>query len=372
MRIPRRKQTVDSPVETLDPPARVRIPLDGLVPQFAAGDSVRAGSPIAVSPATAEFERRRHSPFSGKVIDVGRTMVIEGEAAPILRIPAAHENIVTTARLAGLVGMGGAMFPTHAKLAGKGPVDCVIVNGCESEPYVTCDHRVLVEQAEEVESGMHLAMRAVGASKGVIATGEQNYPDGEERRLVQRVLGREVPPGKRPRDVGALVMNVQTVRSLHQAMSAGQPLVERVITVDGGAVGRPGNYRVPIGTEVGHVLAACDTDLERAEAIILGGPMMGQAARLADPVVAGTVAVLALGADEVAGLSDDPCIGCGRCMEVCPNGLPAGFLTQYPSSAVLQCMECGSCEFACPARRGLVALLRKAKAGIRASEPEGR
>ena len=367
MKIPSRKQTVNSPVEVLDPPARVRIPLDGLVPQFAAGDSVRAGSPVAVSPASARFERRRHSPFTGKVLEIGETIVIEGEAAPILPIPTTPESIVTTARLAGLVGMGGAMFPTYAKLEGEGAVDCVIVNGCESEPYVTCDHRVLVEQRDEVESGMHLAMRAVGASRGIIATGENNYPDGEERRLVQRVLGREVPRDKRPRDVGALVMNVQTVRSLHRAVGAGHPLVERVITVDGGAVGRPGNYRVPIGTEVGHVLAACQTDLARAKAIILGGPMMGQAAELTDPVLAGTIAVLALDADEVTALTDDPCIGCGRCLEVCPNGLPAGFLTRYPSPALLRCMECGACEYACPAHRGLVGLLRVARAKFRAS-----
>jgi len=370
MRVPGRKQTVDSPVEILDPPARLRIPLDGLVPRFAPGDSIRAGSPVGISPATARFERRLHSPYGGKVLEVGEAIVIEGEAAPLLPVSSTPESIVTTARLAGLVGMGGAMFPTYVKLAGEQPVDCVIVNGCESEPYVTCDHRVLVEQRAEVESGMRLAMRAVGAARGVIATGEKNYPDGEERRLVQRVLGREVPRDKRPRDVGALVMNVQTVRSLHRAMSAGHPLVDRVITVDGGAVGKPGNYRLPIGTEVGHVLAACQTDLGRAEAIILGGPMMGQAAGLADPIVAGTVAVLALSADEVTGLSDDPCIGCGRCLEVCPNGLPAGFLTRYPSSAVLQCMECGACEFACPAHRGLVGLLRKAKAKLRAAKRE--
>ncbi|HJP02134.1 MAG TPA: 4Fe-4S dicluster domain-containing protein [Planctomycetota bacterium] len=349
------------------PPTHLRIPLDGLVPQFAPGDLVEAGRPIAISAPTDQFERRRHSPFTGEIIEVADAIVIEGVVAPSRPVSAKPESVVTTARLAGLVGMGGAMFPTYAKLAGEEPVDCVIVNGCESEPYVTCDHRVLVEQRAEVEGGMQIAMSAVGATRGVIADGETGYVDGEESRLVQRVLGRVVPWGKRPRSVGALVVNVQTVRSLYRAMNDGHPLVERIITVDGGAVGRPGNYRVPIGTEVGHILAECHTDLDRAEAIILGGPMMGQAAELTDPVVAGTIAVLALGSEEITKPQDGPCIGCGRCMEVCPSGLPAIHLTQNPSSELSRCTECGACQFACPSHCELVGMLRKAKARLQNS-----
>jgi electron transport complex protein RnfC len=260
--------------------------------------------------------------------------------------------------------MGGATFPTHVKLSPPSPIDHVLVNGCESEPYLTCDHRVLVEHRDEVECGMQLAMQAVGATRGTIIAEDNHYLDGYERRLIQKALGRRVPHRGKPSDVGVLVINVQTVRALHQAVCQNRPLVDRVITVDGDAVRRPGNYVVPLGTPVSHILKACGVDPRRASAVIAGGPMMGAAVGPQTAVTGGTGGVLALGAHQIAWSGQDPCIQCGQCLEVCPLALPAGLLVRRPNPTVLQCIECGLCQFACPARRALLPALRKAKQGV--------
>lgn len=179
--------------------------------------------------------------------------------------------------------------------------------------------------------------------------------------LVRRTLAREVPRGGRPPAVGAVVLNVQTIRAIHRAVNERRPLVDRVITVDGGAVGRPGNYVVPIGTEVGHVLASCEVDMERVAAVICGGPMMGYAAAPETPIAAGTIAVLALTHDEVSGRRDERCVRCGRCLAACPFELPVSRLIRRPTAAVLDCVECGLCEFVCPSERRLVARMRVLK-----------
>ncbi|MBI4602158.1 MAG: hypothetical protein HY721_09380, partial [Planctomycetes bacterium] len=202
----------------------MRLAVEGLEVLVAPGDRVEAGRCVAASPPGAPHERRVHSPYSGRIAAAGGDgeVAIEGLPAPAgaatHRGPCAvtPEDVVGAARQAGLVGLGGGSFPTHVKLSPGKPVELVIANGCESEPYLACDARVLAEHRDEVECGLRLAMRAAGAPRGEIVTGG-DYPAGHERALVRDLLGREVPEGGLPRDAGAIVINVQTARALHQA-----------------------------------------------------------------------------------------------------------------------------------------------------------
>jgi electron transport complex protein RnfC len=360
-------------IAEIEPPTRVRMVIDGLDSVISVGQGVEAGELVARSPEANPFQRRIHASLSGCVTAVDpNQIVIEGrvpERPAIIHsepewIP--PEAITDTAREAGLIGMGGGMFPVYVKLSRRAPIEVVLVNGCESEPYITCDGQVLEEQRDEVICGIVLAMHAVDADRGLIVERETSYPGGYERLMIHDTLGCVVPLRGLPRDVGALVMNVQSAHALHEAVCLGRPLINRVITVDGGAVGRPGNYRVPIGTEVGHLLDACDVDFSKTAAILCGGPMMGSAAERETPVTAGMGSVLALTAAELSQSQPQPCIRCGQCMEACPFDLPAAVLVESPHEAVLGCIECGACQFTCPAHRPLVDELRRAKAIVTA------
>ncbi len=329
------------------------------------GQSVTAGMLVARSREGAS----RHTPLSGVVVGVDESRIaIEGVWEPPERSDTHRDpdqlspgELVDLVRDAGLVGMGGAMFPTWAKLAVGTPIDTVLVNGRESEPFVTADGRVLVEHRDEVECGLRIAMRAVGADNGLIARDDKGYPHGYETLLVQDFTGRKVPPGGRPADVGALVINTQTARHLHLAVCERRPLLERVITVDGEAVGQPGNYIVPVGTEVGRVLDHCRTDLDRAAAVLAGGPMMGSPVALDAPVTAGTTAILALTRAQTRHTSTGSCLRCGDCLQACPFDLPAGLLVDHPHPSALLCIECGVCEYSCAAHLPLVERLRAVK-----------
>ncbi len=354
------------------------------------GDRVEVGDLLAESLDDGLSYRCCHAPLSGTVVANGDStnghttngnapshflkLLVDDESATSQPCDHPHrtdlspEEIVDIARRFGLQGMGGGMFPTFVKLTPNTPIDWVIINGCESEPYLTCDHRVLEEHRDDVECGMRLAMRAVGATNGTIVTHENDFLDGYEPRLVQNVLGRNVPRGGRPSDVGVIVLNVQSARALHRAVCETRPLVDRVVTVDGNAIQRPGNYVVPLGTEIGHVLNACGIDWDQDPTLVVGGLVMGSRAELDSLVTAGTGGILALTSDEISNPSPGPCIRCGSCQAVCPRDLPAGQLVRQPGNLLLECVECGVCQIACPAERPLLEDIRKAKSQLRDEE----
>jgi electron transport complex protein RnfC len=361
-----------------------------MAPLVTAGDRVEAGCLVAESSSDERWYKCSHAPLLSTVSANGRPtngqakigngsarflqLLVEKDSTAHRRCDHHHpaelapEEIVDIARRAGLLGMGGGMFPTYVKLSPTTPIDWVIINGCESEPYLTCDHRVLVENRDEVECGMRLAMRAVGATQCTMVTAADNfldYLDGYEPRLVHKVLGRQVPKGGRPSDVGVVVLNVQSARALHRAVCEHRPLIDRVVTIDGNAIRRPGNYVVPLGTEIRHVLDSCGVDWGQTPTVIAGGPIMGSQVEPEAIVTAGTSGILALTTEEISESSHDPCIRCGRCQEVCPMALPSGQLVRKPTDLLLECIECGMCQFTCPAQRPILQEIRRAKSHLR-------
>ncbi len=368
-KIPKLKNQLDSPIQRIHPPDSIQLHISGCKPLVKTGDVVDAGALIAKSSKIGEIERRIHSPFNGKITSISHSEVsIEGDWPNTQTIESNYkltsiepDEIRERCRLAGIVGMGGAMTPTHIKLNPGCPIDTVLVNICESEPFLTCDHRVLAEYPHEIEVGLQLVKIAVGAENGLIAPKTNNYTSGYERFLVEETLGRKVPVNRRPTDVGVLVLNLQTVRALYHAVFEQQPLTQRVITVDGDAITRPGNYLAPIGTTVGHILEHCGWDENISKQIIVGGPMMGDSADENTSINAGTGAVLALTVEQTATFKDNPCMRCGMCLEACPLGFWAGQMDRNPSEDLLACIACGACQFACPAQRPILKNIQKAK-----------
>ncbi|PIN69275.1 electron transport complex subunit RsxC [Candidatus Woesearchaeota archaeon CG11_big_fil_rev_8_21_14_0_20_43_8] len=306
------------------------------------------------------------------------------------------DEIIKIIREAGIVGLGGAMFPTHVKLSlpKDKKIDTVILNGCECEPYVTADHRLMLEKTDEIISGMRLIIQTVGAEKGIVAIEsnkkdaimifrerlkkEKNitvigvktkYPQGAEKNLINAVCKRIVPMGGLPMDVGVLVDNVATAFAVHEAILLGKPLIERICTVTG-EVGNPGNYRVRIGTMFSDLYKASG----QAAKVLAGGPMMGLAQRWDVPVIKGNNAVLVLGKDMIDTSGYSTCIKCGRCVEVCPMRLMPNVLSvlgekerfqKMDSFHISNCVECGCCTYVCPANRPIVQFIKLGKQMIR-------
>lgn len=310
-------------------------------------------------------------------------------------------EVVDRIQQAGLVGLGGAAFPSHVKLKVPGgkQVQFFVLNGCECEPYLTCDHRVMVEHADRVVRGLQLSMKQVGAKRGYIGV-ENNkpdaiealraelmgnasieviplavkYPQGAEKMLVDAIFKREIPSGKLPLDLEIVVNNVGTTAALAQLFETGLPLIERVVTVTGPGVKRPGNILVPLGTPVREVLEHCGGLSPQTRQVILGGPMMGMSQKnLEVPIIKGTSGILALTTD-VQVESEEACIRCGRCLEACPMFLNPSRIAQLVRNDrpedlgqhhVLDCFECASCSYVCPSRIPLVQLMRMGKAMYR-------
>lgn len=416
---PSKDKTGDSPIVTAPLPQKVVIPLAQggapCEPLVKVGDTVQTGQKIGESQAFVSAPV--HASVTGKVTAIdtaacpngrtclavtvesdGRDMWANTKESTLADLsPADIKNLV---RESGLVGMGGAMFPTHVKISpppGK-TFDAVLINGSECEPYLTCDQRLLMEEPESIILGLKAWIKVTEAQKGYIgiednkkeaiatiraaAAGEDNievvplmtkYPQGSEKQLIAAILGREVPSGGLPVDAGALVQNVGTTYALAQAITTGRPLVERVVTVTGTPLKNPHNLRVRVGTLLSELLSYCGLEGEVGK-LISGGPMMGIAQTSADvPVLKGTSGILVLSPQEARPLPERACIRCGRCVDACPIGLIPTLLDQYcrhemwqqaGQGHVADCIECGSCAYVCPSKRHLVAALRLGKAEV--------
>lgn len=415
--------TADKPVRRLPFAPELIIPLAQhkgapAVPLVRAGQEVVRGEPIARAEGFVSVPM--HAPATGVIRSIEQAPTAEGPKAEalVLRVyeaasqqvlfgaecdplALAPEAIVRAVQEAGLVGLGGAAFPSHVKLvAPKGRViETLLVNGCECEPYLTCDHRIMLEQHATLMRGIHIALRATGARRAIIGVEDNKldalrhlrahlpsdgrisaeavrskYPQGAEKMLIKALLGREVPVGGLPADIGVAVYNVGTLAQMGELLPKGQGLIERVVTVSGPGVERPGNFLVPIGTPVRFLLDQVGLK-ETAGEVILGGPMMGMAVASLDvPVTKAVSGVVVLEREDqdLAARHIYPCIKCGECLRACPVSLNPSLLgelaaaRQYQTMAAEhhldQCFECGCCAYVCPSNIPLTQYFRIAKA----------
>ncbi|MCP4310447.1 MAG: electron transport complex subunit RsxC [Bacteroidetes bacterium] len=383
------------------------------------GDEVKVGQLIASSEGF--ISTNIHSSVSGKVLKVDlfpdssgyrKTAVqiqVEGDQwmedvdrsdDVVPHTVLEQEDIRKKMLEAGVVGLGGATFPSHVKLMVPGgkTAEYLIINGVECEPYLTADHQLMMERPQELAAGIRLLMRGLGVKKAILGI-ENNkpdaiakmkeitndpaievqglkvkYPQGGEKQLVQALLKREVPSGGLPIDVGVVVFNVGTAFAAYEAVMKNRPLIERVVTVTGKSMEKPSNFRVRIGTPVSYLIEQAGGVPENTAKVINGGPMMGRALSNLDvPVVKGSSGILLIPEGEAERKKSLPCIRCTRCVGVCPMGLEPYLLmtvsekTMYErmeNEKVMDCIECGSCSFTCPSSRPLLDYIRLGKAEV--------
>ncbi len=421
-----KEPTASKPTRRMAAPRKVVIPLhqhtgEPCEPLVEVGEGVKLGQKIGDS--RARLTAPVHASVSGKVVGISPepvsggaqalSVIIESDGTDALdgSIEARRDvdrlspdEIKAIIREAGIVGMGGAAFPTYFKLTpppGKA-FDTVILNGAECEPYLSADHRLMVERPDDVVAGARLLLKATGAARGWIGIEENKpdairameeaakadsrlsvvplevrYPQGAEKQLIWAILGREVPSGGLPVDVGVVVNNVGTAAAVRDAVYSGMPLVERIVTVAGSCVAEPQNLLVRVGTLVTDVIDACGGYSAPPAKVIVGGPFMGVAQFTTDiPVTKGTSGILALAKEEAAFGEPLACVRCGKCIESCPMRLmplwiasnaEAGRYREAERWNAMDCIECGCCGFICPSRRHLVQSIRLAKSQISAA-----
>ena len=419
------KLSAGSAIQVLPVPQEVTIPVAQHIgapakPIVAVGDVVTVGQLIAE--AGGFVSANVHSPVSGKVKKIedfidgngyrktGIIITVEGDewldtidrSTGIKReITLAPADIIKKIGEMGLVGMGGATFPTHVKLAvppGK-KCEALIINGVECEPYLTSDHRLMLEKGEEVLIGVKILMTALGVNNAYIGI-ENNkkdaieyltklaasypgvtvqplkmrYPQGGEKQLIDACIGRQIPSGKLPIDVGAVVQNVGTAYAVYEAVQKNKPLIERVVCVTGKPLQKPSNFLVRIGTPVQTVIDAAGGVPENCGKVIGGGPMMGRAfTRLDVPVIKGTSGILLMSTEEAKRGEESPCIRCAKCVSVCPMGLEPFLISKVSMKGdwemaeenhIMDCIECGSCNYTCPSNRPLLDYIRLGKGKV--------
>jgi Na+-translocating ferredoxin:NAD+ oxidoreductase subunit C len=422
---PENKLSKNQSIEELPVPSVVNIPLSQHlgVPAKALvqkGDKVKTGQLIAEGDGFVSANI--HSSVSGSVVKIDKildnsgykkdTVVIQTEGDDWIEsidisetlnkeCTLSDKEIIEKVKDAGIVGLGGATFPTHVKLSvprGR-KAEYVIINGVECEPYLTADHALMLEKPEQLLTGVTILMKALKVDKAVIGI-ENNkpdaieklqslssgfkginiqplkvkYPQGGEKQLIKAAINREVPSGGLPIDVGVVVFNVGTTFAVYEAVQKNKPLFERIITVTGKSVSKPSNLKVRIGTSIEQLFEACGGLPEDAGKIISGGPMMGKALSNADiPVVKGSSGILIINEREAHRKNVEPCIRCTRCVNVCPMGLEPYLLMslsekkmndRLEQDRVMDCIECGSCSYICPSSRPLLDYIRLAKTTV--------
>ncbi|RPI35960.1 MAG: electron transport complex subunit RsxC [Nitrospiraceae bacterium] len=413
-----------SSIVVAKPPKIVVIPLSQHIgapckPIVSIGQEVKKGEIIG-EPA-GFVSSPVHSSVSGKVVAIGEfpnamgrmvnSVVIENDGKEEWTslkdnpdyMNLSPEELKEKVKAAGIVGMGGAAFPTVVKLSPpkEKAIDAVLINGAECEPYLTADYRLMIEKSKEVVEGLKILMKILGVQKGYIgiennkpdavakmkeaAAGEAGievlalevkYPQGAEKMLIKAILGREVPPRALPMDVGVVVQNVGTALAIYEAARFGKPLIERVVTVTGEGIAEPKNLMVRIGTKVSDLIEECGGFKGGAGKVISGGPMMGFALSSLDvSVTKGTSGILVIPEENVTHVDQfGPCIRCGRCIDACAMGLmpsmlsvlsERGFYEEAKEYNLFDCFECGSCTYVCPSKRPIVQLVRLAKSMVK-------
>ncbi len=414
--------TMDKPTTVLMPKGDLIFPLSQHIgapakPIVAKGDQVLVGQKIAE--AAGFISANIISSVSGTVKEIEKRLTVQGNMVEAIIIEndnnytavegfgkerdvksLSKEEIRSLVKEAGIVGLGGAGFPTHVKLTPKddSKIDYVIVNGAECEPYLTSDYRMMLEEPEKIIGGLKIMLKLFDSAKGIIAiednkseaikkiselaAKEKNieitalktkYPQGGERQLVYAVTGRRLNSKKLPSDVGCVVDNIDTVIAIYNAVAKGTPLIRKIITVSGDAVKNPQNFNVAIGIDYWELLEAAGGFIERPEKMISGGPMMGNAIYNCNvPVTKTSSAMLGFLSDKAA-VTESPCIRCGRCISACPLQLMPFELAalsmrsdeeSFVKADGMECCGCGCCSYVCPAKRGLTQSIMQQRAAI--------